>query len=117
MTAVPSDPLLSMIQLALDDAARRSGLEVSKLKVASAEAVTWSNGAIGCPTPGRMYTQALVPGFRIRIEAAAQVLEYHASQRGKPFYCPAERVTAPSAADSRICVARIRRRNSGRRYA
>ena len=37
------------------------------LKVLSAEAVTWSDGSLGCPEPGMMYTQALVPGYRVQI--------------------------------------------------
>jgi hypothetical protein len=47
------------------------------------------------------YAQALVPGFRIRILAGAEVLEYHAGRSGKPFYCPAGRATEPAAVDPR----------------
>jgi hypothetical protein len=97
-----TDPLQSLIQLALADAARRTQRDASTLKVISAEPVTWPNGALGCPQPGRQYTQALVPGFRIRIEAAAQVLTYHAGRRGPPFYCPADRVIGPPATNPNI---------------
>jgi hypothetical protein len=44
-----TDPLQSLIQLALDDAARRTKRDASTLKVISAEPVTWPNGALGCP--------------------------------------------------------------------
>jgi hypothetical protein len=93
--------LQSMVKLALDDAARRTQRDVSTLKVASAETVTWPDASIGCPQPGMQYAQALVPGFRIRIQAAAEVLEYHAGRGGQAFYCPAGRVTEPAAADPR----------------
>lgn len=33
--------------------------------VARAEAVIFASGALGCPEPDRLYTQAQVPGFRI----------------------------------------------------
>jgi hypothetical protein len=102
VSAVLTAQLQSMIQLALDDAARRSQRDAATLKVTSAEPVTWPDGSIGCPQPGRQYTQALVPGFRIRIDAGARILEYHASQRGQPFYCPPDRITGPTPADSRI---------------
>ena len=102
VAAVSTDPLQAMVQLALADAARRSRRDASTLKVAAAEAVTWPDGAVGCAQPGMQYTQALVPGFRIRIEAGAQILEYHASRRGHPFYCPPERISEPAAADPRI---------------
>jgi hypothetical protein len=94
-------PLQALIRLALDDAARRSRRDASTLKVASAEAVTWPDGSIGCPEPGMQYAQALMPGYRIRIQAGAQFLEYHAGPRGQPFLCPAGRVTAPAATDPR----------------
>ena len=53
------------------------------------------HGSLGCPEPGRMYTQALIPGYLIRVQADATVLEYHANARGQWLYCPAERAVAP----------------------
>ncbi|MFZ2650967.1 MAG: hypothetical protein WA210_12775 [Burkholderiaceae bacterium] len=93
--------LQTMVQAALDDAAGRSKREVSALVVASAERVMWSDGSLGCPQPGMGYTQALVPGYRIRIQAGSETLEYHASARGKPFYCAPSNITAPTR-DPRI---------------
>lgn len=94
---LPVNPLLeSMVQFALGDAARRSRRDISALTVALAEAVVWPDGSMGCPQPGMAYTQALVPGFRIQILADGQTLEYHASTRGQPFYCPPTRITLPT---------------------
>lgn len=100
-TVMRTGPLQQMVRHALDDAARRSQRDVSTLKLVSADAVTWPDGSLGCPQPGMQYPQALVPGFRIRIQAGAQILEYHAGPRGQPFHCPAGRVTGPAAADPR----------------
>jgi hypothetical protein len=97
-----SAALQQKIDLALQDAARRSQLDASQLRVAMAAPVTWPDGSLGCPQPGREYTQALVAGYRIRIAAGERMLEYHASLRGTPFLCPAERVQAPAAVDPRI---------------
>lgn len=77
------------------DAAMRSGLDAVRLVILPVEAVTWSDGSLGCPQPGLAYTQALEPGWRIRIEADAGVLTYHASQRGQWVLCPAGRALAP----------------------
>ena len=96
-----SGQLQLMIQRALDDAARRSRRDASTLKVASAETVTWPDASIGCPQPGMQYAQALAPGYRIRIQAGPEILEYHAGRGGQPFYCPAGRVTEPAAVDPR----------------
>lgn len=103
---MPSSPrppeLESQVQAALADAARVTGVDAGALMVASAERVTWSDGSLGCPQPGMMYTQALVPGHRIRIVAGAQTLDYHAGLRGEPRLCPPERSIEPLPGDSRI---------------
>ena len=91
MTSTPAE----MIEAALDDAANRSTTPRAGIKVISEEAVTWPDGSLGCPQPGMVYTQALVPGYRIVLQAGEQTLNYHAMSRGKPVFCPASRVTAP----------------------
>jgi hypothetical protein len=92
--------LRTTIDAALDAAARQTGMRRAALVVASAEAITWSDGSLGCPQPGTMYTQALVPGYRVVIRAGSGVLEYHASRRGLPFLCPSARVVDPVRRDS-----------------
>ncbi len=59
------------------------------------EAATWSDGSLGCPMPGQMYTQALVPGWRLVVSDGARELVYHASRRGYWIQCPAGRARAP----------------------
>ncbi len=97
-------PVQALLPALLDDAARRSGLPAEKLRVAPVQAVVWPDGSLGCPQPGRMYTQALVPGWRILVTVPdAPPLHYHASQRGGWLWCPAERATPalPASADPR----------------
>ncbi len=96
--------LQSIIRAAVDEAARRTGLNASALQVISSEAVTWPDGSLGCPEPGLMYTKAPVPGYRIRIQAGDTVLNYHASERGYLVYCPSERATRGNI--SRLCLLR-----------
>jgi hypothetical protein len=74
----PADLISSMIA----DLAGRLGIDASQVAVASATAVTWNDGSLGCPQPGQMYTQALVPGFKIVLEAGGKQYAYHASERG-----------------------------------
>jgi hypothetical protein len=99
-SSVPSgivEPTLkSIVDAAMDDAARRVKLDRSRLEVISAEHVTWSDGSLGCPQADMMYTQALVPGYRIRIKAGTEVLDYHAGRRGKPVLCPPSRSIEPA---------------------
>jgi hypothetical protein len=77
------------------DAAKVTGLAASELVVESAAQVTWSDGSLGCPQPDMAYTQALVPGYRIRIRAGERVLDYHASMRGYFVLCPAGQAIDP----------------------
>lgn len=94
---VTTGALQAQVDQALRDAAQRTQLDRTRLRVTLAEPVTWPDGALGCPQAGREYSQALVPGYRIHIEAGAHTLQYHGSLRGQPFLCPAERVQPPSA--------------------
>lgn len=93
--------LREVIRAALDDAARRGAPGAVPPSLVSAARVTWPDGSLGCPEPGRMYTMALVPGYRIRVRSGDAVLDYHAALRGVPVLCPAGRATEP-VADSRI---------------
>ena len=94
--------LRAVVDAALVDAARRSGLAVAALKVVSADRVTWADGSLGCPEPGLLYTQALVSGYRVRIQAGGQTWDYHAGVRGAPRWCPPGRSLPPAAQDDRI---------------
>jgi len=97
----PTSTLQGKVERALQDAARRTQLDAAQLQVTLSEAVTWPDGALGCPEPGRQYTQVLVSGFRIRVLAGGRTLEYHASVRGEPFLCPEGRIQAPALKDPR----------------
>jgi hypothetical protein len=83
------------VAAARDDAARRGGLDASAIELVSAESVTWRDGSLGCAEPGRLYTQALVPGYRVRVRAGGEVLDYHASRRGALVLCPPGRASDP----------------------
>ena len=101
----PQDPAMQVntVELvreqALEDVARRTGVARERLEVLVAEAVTWPDGSLGCPEPGMAYTQALVPGFRVRIRADGPILDYHAGARGRPKFCPPDRATPPLPSD------------------
>jgi hypothetical protein len=79
----------AMVAAARADAARRSGIDEAALELLGAEQVTWRSGALGCPQADRLYTMALVNGYRIRLRAGTQVLDYHAGVRGGLLLCPA----------------------------
>jgi len=92
-------PEISMgqqIKGAVADLASRTGVDTEAITVREARAVQWGSGAMGCPKPGMNYTQALVPGMRLLLEANGTVYYYH-GRKGRPlFNCPAERAQAPT---------------------
>ena len=80
---VPSD----LLDAITSEAAERAGVEAHEVAIVTAEAVTWSDGSLGCPEPGMMYTQALVPGYRVVVEAGGEDMNFHASERGDFEFC------------------------------
>lgn len=94
-TPAVSADLDSVTRSALSAAAEATGIATRDLEVLSAESVTWPDGSLGCPQPGMMYTQALVPGYRVRIRAGGEVLDYHAGRSGQAAPCPADRAQPP----------------------
>lgn len=63
-------------QAILADLESRAGAPVVDASILTAEAVTWSDGALGCPKPGEMYTQALVDGYQVVVEVAGTEYDY-----------------------------------------
>jgi hypothetical protein len=82
------------VQAARADAAQRSGLAPDAFELISAGSVTWADGSLGCAQPGVMYTQALVPGYRVRLRGPAGELDYHGSRRSLTL-CPSGRAADP----------------------
>lgn len=101
-TPPPADPALeAIIAKVLADARQRAPSPTADVQLVSSQAVTWRDGAMGCPIPGMNYTQALVPGWRIVVKVADQTLDYHANRRGGWVWCPPGRGQTP-APDDRI---------------
>lgn len=77
-----------VIEKATVDLATLLKVDEAEIEVISAEAVTWSDGSLGCPEPGKVYTQALVEGHRIVLAHHERVYDYHAGGDLDPFLCP-----------------------------
>lgn len=76
-----------LVAAAIQDAAQRTGVEPGTVEVRLAEPITWPDGSLGCPEPGLIYTQALVPGYRIVVHADGQDLHYHGADGALPAFC------------------------------
>jgi hypothetical protein len=78
MTAQPGSlPAADLLDVARADLARRLGVDVNDIGVVESCALTWPDGSIGVAEPGRVYTQALVPGWLAILEHDSQEYRYH----------------------------------------
>ena len=64
------------------DAAGRAGVTPDQVKVVSAESMTFPDGGLGCPEPGMAYTQMVVDGFKIVVEANGTTFDYRGTANG-----------------------------------
>jgi hypothetical protein len=72
---------------ALADLAQRLAVAKETIEVASVETGVWSDGSIGCPEEGMLYTQALVPGTRVVLGYDGETYIYHQGGAEGPFLC------------------------------
>src|SRR5690349_5419551 len=80
-TYIPVD-LTPAQRAAINALMEQLNLSADKIKLVSAEAVTWPNGCLGIVRMGVMCTQNEVPGFKIILEANGQKYEFHTNQDG-----------------------------------
>ena len=95
-TTVDGDALEQQLAAALADLASHTGVAADAIAVSRASIVNWGSGAIGCPEEGRAYTQAIVPGILLLLEADGVTYRYHGRATGNAFHCPDDRAEAPA---------------------
>ena len=79
---VPSELMAAIMA----DAGSRASTKIA-ITVIRAQAVTWSDGSLGCPEKDMSYTQALVDGYWVVLDAGEQQLDYRAGTGGGFKYC------------------------------
>lgn len=79
----PCNPILmceslpKIIYSAKDDLAKQLKVPNMDIVVASLQEIQWISGSLGCPEPGKLYTQAIVPGYQVIFEYQNKQYEYH----------------------------------------
>ena len=81
-SGIPADHWAAL----LADLERRNA-PTAGLEVVTARAMTWPNGALGCPKPGAMYTQALVDGYQVVVKAGGTTYDYRFGSTATPRLC------------------------------
>ena len=85
---VPGDTLAdSTMAMIVADAATVAGVDPAAVTLVSVKPVTWMDGSLGCPKPGVMYTQSVVPGFHVIVRAGDRKLDYRVGRAGTAKRC------------------------------
>jgi hypothetical protein len=66
----------------------RPDLDEAQLQLIEFRAVTWNNGSLGCPMPGRNYTQALISGYLFQYFYMGEIIEVHSNSSMSSFAIP-----------------------------
>lgn len=99
--ALPSGPVdpsvleRAEVRAAIAAEAERRDVSEDEVEVTGFAEVTWTDGSLGCPQPGMMYTQALVPGYQLVLEVDGERASYHAGGDGEFSYCADPVAPAP----------------------
>jgi len=75
------------VEAARSTLARELGCAAADVALIDAEAVEWSDSALGCPQPGMMYMQMITPGYRVTLEHAGQRYEVHTDAGRRAVRC------------------------------
>lgn len=76
--------LLAVFQ---EDLIQRAQVNRDAITVASVTEQQWPDAAMGCPQPGQMYAQMIVPGYRVVLQANGNRYAYHSDRRGNFVVC------------------------------
>jgi hypothetical protein len=85
----------------LKEAGALAKVSRQQLVIVRAESVVWNDGSLGCPEPGMMYTQMLVNGYWVVIEAAGKTYDYRVGSGGSFRLCPPGQGHPPSQAGAK----------------
>lgn len=88
---IPSNPppVEKFVALAKKDLSGRVKVAEEQMTFTKSEEVTWPDAALGCPAPGKVYAQGLVPGYRIWLNVDGVEYTYHTDWSGEVIFCPA----------------------------
>lgn len=84
-SSVPSE---KYVDIAKHELADLLNINIDQITVLNIMKRTWPNAALGCPAPGKVYAQGLVPGHRIWLEAGGKEYIYHTDLNGRIILCP-----------------------------
>ena len=86
MPNLPPDAT-TQAERAKQDLAQRLSIPLDQIAIVKVEEVEWPDASLGCPEPGKMYAQVIIPGYRITLSAKGQTYDYHADRGERVALC------------------------------
>ncbi len=83
VSAVP----LGIMEAILEEAASLASVDPDQVLVVRAEPAVWRDGSLGCPRPDEMYTQALVNGYWVVVEAGGRQYDFRVGNNAEFRLC------------------------------
>jgi hypothetical protein len=99
--AVTGEAPAEVLQRIRADLATRTKRDTKALRPIRDEAVTWSDGALGCPRFGEMYPQLPTQGYWIMFEVEGRLYDYRVDSQGRFRLCENPRGSGKLPADDR----------------
>ncbi|MBI2596608.1 hypothetical protein HYW41_00390 [Candidatus Daviesbacteria bacterium] len=77
----------SLIMAVVNDLSKRLRVDRNTIIVNKVTEVMWSDGSLGCPEPGKMYTQATIGGYKISLSQEDKTYLYHTGPQERFILC------------------------------
>jgi len=71
--------------LFMAELSNKLGIKSSKINLISYEDALFNDSSLGCPEPGKFYSQVLTPGWKIMFEADGNIYEYRSNIDGSNY--------------------------------
>ncbi len=76
-----------LVALCRADLIRRTSLSEQEIVLSGVETRDFGDTSLGCPEPGRLYAQVIVPGLVVKLSARGRLYEYHTDRAGRLVLC------------------------------
>ncbi len=99
----PTTPPPPVVATAIADLSGRLGLAPEAITLVGCKEQMWTDGSLGLPEPGMVYTKAIVSGYYVVLGAGGREYEYHCSENAALL---AGVRVAPEAVPTLLCLQR-----------
>ncbi len=86
-TVAPPAGAEAVVALAKKDLAQSLNVSADQINLIAATAKEWPDASLGCPQPGKVYSQVLTPGFQLTLDYAQKQYFYHTDMQQQAVQC------------------------------